>query len=122
MRACILGMRIGAEYGLNPKQLNELYYALLLKDCGCSANSSKTFHALAADDLKAKRDVKTTNWTSVGLESLQYALSHVAVGKPFLQRAQTLFRLAINQKAHTRDVTKIRCERGATLARQAHTS
>jgi HD-GYP domain-containing protein (c-di-GMP phosphodiesterase class II) len=117
MRACILGMRIGAEYGLNPKQLNELYYALLLKDCGCSANSSKTFHALAADDLKAKRDVKTTNWTSVGLESLQYALSHVAVGKPFLQRAQTLFRLAINQKAHTRDVTKIRCERGATLAR-----
>jgi HD-GYP domain-containing protein (c-di-GMP phosphodiesterase class II) len=110
-------MRIGQEYGLNTKQLNELYYALLLKDCGCSGNASKTFHALAADDLKAKRDVKTTNWTSVGFESFQYALSHVAVGKPFVERARTLFRLAVNQKAHARDVTKIRCERGASLAR-----
>ncbi len=117
IRACILGMRIGAEYGLSAKQLNELYYALLLKDCGCSGNSSKTFHALVADDLKAKRDVKTTDWTSVGFESLQYALTHVAVGKPFLERAQALFRLAVNQKAHARDVTKIRCERGSTLAR-----
>jgi len=117
MRSCILGMRIGQEYGLNPRQLDELYYALLLKDCGCSGNASKTFHALAADDLKAKRDVKTTDWTSVGWGSLQYALSHVAAGKPFLERAQALFRLAINQKAHARDVTKIRCERGATLAR-----
>jgi putative nucleotidyltransferase with HDIG domain len=110
-------MRIGQEYGLSAKQLNELYYALLIKDCGCSGNSSKTFHALLADDLKAKRDVKTTDWTSVGFESLQYALTHVAVGKPFLERAQALFRLAINQKAHARDVTKIRCERGSSLAR-----
>jgi len=117
VRACIIGMRIGTEYGLSVKQLDELYYALLLKDCGCSGNSSKTFHALLADDLKAKRDVKTTDWTSVGFESLQYALTHVAVGKPFLERAQALFRLAVNQKAHTRDVTKIRCERGAILAR-----
>ena len=117
IRSCILGMRIGQEYGLNAKQLDELYYALLIKDCGCSGNSSKTFHALVADDLKAKRDVKTTDWTSVGFESLQYALTHVAVGKPFLERAQALFRLAINQKAHAKDVTKIRCERGATLAR-----
>jgi HD-GYP domain-containing protein (c-di-GMP phosphodiesterase class II) len=117
VRACIIGMRIGQEYGLSPTQLDELYYALLLKDCGCSGNSSKTFHAMVADDLKAKRDVKTTDWTSVGFQSLQYALTHVAVGKPFLERAQALFRLAVNQKAHTHDVVKIRCERGATLAR-----
>jgi len=117
IRACIIGMRIGQQYGLSAKQLDELFYALLLKDCGCSGNASKTFHALVGDDLKAKRDVKTTNWTSVGFESLQYALTHVAVGKPFLERVQALFNLAVNQKAHTRDVTKIRCERGSTLAR-----
>jgi HD-GYP domain-containing protein (c-di-GMP phosphodiesterase class II) len=117
IRACILGMRIGQEYGLTPKQLNELYYALLIKDCGCSGNSSKTFHALGSDDLKAKRDLKTTDWTSVSWETLQYALAHVAPGKPFLEKSRAIFRLALNQKAHTRDVTKIRCERGATLAR-----
>jgi HD-GYP domain-containing protein (c-di-GMP phosphodiesterase class II) len=117
IRGCILGMRIGQEYGLAESQLAELYYALLLKDCGCSGNASKTFHALGSDDLKAKRDVKTTDWTRVSWETLQYALSHVAPGKPFLERTKALFRLAANQKAHTRDVTKIRCERGATLAR-----
>jgi putative nucleotidyltransferase with HDIG domain len=116
-KACILGMRIGQEYGLNTTQLNELYYALLLKDCGCSGNASKTFHALAADDLAAKRDLKVTDWTSTGLESIRYALEHVAVGKPFLERVRVLGRLALTQKAHARDVTRLRCERGATLAR-----
>ena len=117
VKACILGMRIGQEYGLNTTQLTELYYALLLKDCGCSGNASKTFHALAADDLAAKRDLKVTDWTSTGLESLRYALSHVAVGKPFLERVRVLMRLTLNQKAHVREVTKLRCERGSTLAR-----
>lgn len=117
MRTCLLGMRIGQEYGLSEVQLNELYFALLLKDCGCSGNASKTYHALGSDDLKAKRDVKTTNWTSMNWESFQYALAHVATGRPFLERVRTLISLAANQKAHTRDVTKIRCDRGATLAR-----
>jgi HD-GYP domain-containing protein (c-di-GMP phosphodiesterase class II) len=117
VKSCILGMRIGQEYGLSTTQLTELYYALLLKDCGCSGNASKTFHALAADDLAAKRDLKVTDWTSVGLESMRYALSHVAVGKPFLERVRVLLRLTLTQKAHARDVTKLRCERGATLAR-----
>jgi putative nucleotidyltransferase with HDIG domain len=117
IRTCILGMRIGQEYGLTEEKLNELYYALLIKDCGCSGNSSKTFQALGSDDLKAKRDLKVTDWTSLGWETLQYALDHVAPGKPFLERTRALFRLALTQKAHTRDVTKIRCERGASLAR-----
>jgi HD-GYP domain-containing protein (c-di-GMP phosphodiesterase class II) len=75
------------------------------------------FHAFGSDDLKAKRDVKTTDWTSVSWETFQYALSHVAPGKPFLDRVRALYRMAVNQKAHARDVTKMRCERGAILAR-----
>ena len=117
VRSCLLGMRIGQEYGLQEVQLNELYFALLLKDCGCSGNASKTFHVLGSDDLKAKRDVKITDWTSVNRESFRYALSHAAIGKPLLERALTLLRLARTQKAHAWEVTKIRCERGALLAR-----
>ena len=110
-------MRIGRECGLSEVQLNELFYALLLKDCGCSGNASKMFHAFAADDLKAKRDGKLIDWTRLSWEGFQYALSHTALGKPFIQRVKTLIRLAANQTVHARDVTKIRCERGATLAR-----
>ena len=117
VRTCVIGMRIAQEIGLSCQLKNDLFYALLLKDCGCSANASQTFHALGADDLKAKRDVKTTDWTRTSWETLHYALSHVAPGKPFLERTKALFLLAVNQKAHTKNVTKIRCERGSTLAR-----
>lgn len=117
VRACILGMRIAGELGLSKGAQNSLYYALLLKDCGCSSNASHTYHALQSDDLKAKHDVKTTDWTRTSWETLQYAFSHVAPGKPFLERSRALFALAMRQKRHVREVTKIRCERGATLAR-----
>jgi HD-GYP domain-containing protein (c-di-GMP phosphodiesterase class II) len=40
VRTCILGMRIAHEIGLSGNLLNDLYYALLLKDAGCSSNAS----------------------------------------------------------------------------------
>lgn len=117
IRTCLIGMNIAREIGLSERDQQDLFYALLLKDCGCSGNASKTYHALGSDDLKAKRDVKTTDWTRTSLESVQFALSHVAPGKSFLEKSRALFQLALKQKAHAREVTQIRCERGATLAR-----
>ena len=34
VRACIIGMRLGQELGLDDERLAALYYALLLKDAG----------------------------------------------------------------------------------------
>lgn len=117
VRACLIGMHIAAEIGLSATLSADLFYGLLLKDCGCSGNASKTFHAFGSDDLKAKRDVKTTDWTRMSWETVRYALDHVATGKSYLERSKALFRLAIKEKTHAKDVIKIRCERGATLAR-----
>jgi putative nucleotidyltransferase with HDIG domain len=117
VRTCILGMRVAEELGLGEETQGDLYYALLLKDAGCSSNASKVYNALASDDIAAKRDVKKTDWTRLNWETLQYALTHVAPGKPFLERARAIFRIAATQKAHAREVTAIRCERGATMAR-----
>lgn len=41
VRSCILGMRIAQEIGLLEADLADLYYTLLLKDAGCSSNSSR---------------------------------------------------------------------------------
>ncbi len=117
IRCCILAMRIAKEIKLPPQAQTDLFYATLLKDAGCSTNASAMFHALQGDEIKAKRDVKTTDWTSTSWETLQYALSHVAKGKPFLARVRALVQLATNQKKHTEHVIKIRCERGAAIAR-----
>jgi HD-GYP domain-containing protein (c-di-GMP phosphodiesterase class II) len=109
-------MRIAAEAGLPEETRSDLFYALLLKDCGCSGNASKLFRSLGSDDLSAKHDVKTTDWTRLSYETLRYALSHVGQGKPFLERSKLLFQLAMRQKRHQREIIKIRCERGSTLA------
>lgn len=110
-------MRIGTEYGLHTSKLSDLYYTLLLKDAGCSSNASRLFHIVVADEIRAKGDVKLTDWTRTGWESLQYAITHVAVGKPFLERIATLVRVAANQQQESCNLVKIRCERGATIAR-----
>jgi putative nucleotidyltransferase with HDIG domain len=116
IRTCVLGMRIAKAIGMPETEQSSLYYALLLKDCGCSGNSSMTFQALGSDDLKAKRDVKTTDWTRTTWESVRYAIDHVAVGKPFLHRVRAFLALAANGPKHTKLATQIRCERGSTLA------
>lgn len=117
VRACMIGMRIGRHIGLGTADLADLYYALLLKDAGCSSNSSRLFHTLNADEIRAKGDVKTTDWTRVGWESLHYAVTHVATGAPFLERVRTLFRVAAKQQTESCELARIRCERGASIAR-----
>src|SRR5580698_6656507 len=118
VRSCMLGMRIAQHIGMPISDQGDLFYALLLKDAGCSSNSSKLFHILAADEIRAKRDVKLTDWTRVGWESLQYALTHVASGAPFLERMRTLVRVAAKQQKESCTLVKIRCERGASIARR----
>jgi putative nucleotidyltransferase with HDIG domain len=111
-------MRIAQQIGLSVTDRGDLYYSLLLKDAGCSSNSSRLFHIITADEIRAKRDVKLTDWTRVGWESLQYALTHVATGVPFLRRMRRLFQVAATQQQDSCALVKIRCERGADIAKQ----
>jgi response regulator RpfG family c-di-GMP phosphodiesterase len=118
VRSCMIGMRIAEQMGLGVQERADLYYALLLKDAGCSSNASRLFHILNADEIRAKGDVKTTDWTRVGYESLHYALSHVGTGMPFLQRMQKLFQVAATQQQDSCSLVKIRCERGSHIAKE----
>jgi putative nucleotidyltransferase with HDIG domain len=118
VRSCMIGMRLARHIAIPPEQLADLYYALLLKDAGCSSNSSRLFHILNADEIRAKRDVKTTDWTRVGWESLHYAITHVATGAPLPQRVWRLLQVAATQQQDSRELVKIRCERGSYIAKK----
>lgn len=118
VRSCVFGMHLAREIGLPVARQADLYYALLMKDAGCSSNASRMFQILGTDDIRAKRDVKTTDWTKAGWDSLEYALSHVRTGAPFLERVRALVDMAIHQKRNARDLVQIRCERGASIARR----
>lgn len=118
VRSCLLGMRIAEELGISPAVRRDLYYALLMKDAGCSTISSKMARLLGSDDIQAKRNVKLTDWTKTGFESLQYAFSHVRPGAPFAERMLAIFNIAVNQKRSAKELVQIRCERGAAIARR----
>ena len=117
MQTCLIGMRIGHALGLSPEMRSDLYYALILKDAGCSSNASKLFHLMQSDEIKAKREFKDKDWTKQGLEQLRYALANVAVGKPFLERVRCLIGV-VRRPPETGNLIAIRCERGASIARR----
>jgi putative nucleotidyltransferase with HDIG domain len=116
VRACIIGMRIAQEWRLPAEDLAELYYTLLLKDAGCSSNSSRLYHILNADDLRAKGDLKVVDWTKTGWESLHYALTHVATSTPYPEKIWKLIAVALTQQHDSCELVKIRCERGSMIA------
>jgi len=118
VQSCMIGMRLAQEIGMPREDQADLYYALLLKDAGCSSNASRLFHIIHSDEIKAKGDLKDKDWTKVGWESLQYAVDHVATGAPFMERVRTLIRVAAKQQTESCELVKIRCERGASIARK----
>lgn len=76
VRSCVVGMRLAAQLDLPADQRSALFYALLLKDAGCSSNAAKISALFAADDRAVKYDRKLTHWprpsaasTSTGTEA-----------------------------------------------------
>ena len=66
VRSCKIGMRLAQELGSTPRRASQLFYALLLKDAGCSANSAKMAALFDADDHVAKRDVEADRLVRAG--------------------------------------------------------
>jgi HD-GYP domain-containing protein (c-di-GMP phosphodiesterase class II) len=107
-RSCILGMRIAREIGLPAYQMSALFYALLLKDLGCSSNASKVCYLFGADDRATKCDLKTTDWTS-----LKESMKYVAI----FRKASRFAAVAAGGQKVARQLVQIRCQRGANIAR-----
>jgi putative nucleotidyltransferase with HDIG domain len=118
IRSCILGMRIADELQLAPQQRSDLYYALLLKDSGCSSNAARLCQIMGADELAAKREIKFEDWTKASLSGLKYLLRNVLPGAPMPSRIVRIIQIALQQRANNADLIGTRCERGAEIARQ----
>jgi HD-GYP domain-containing protein (c-di-GMP phosphodiesterase class II) len=114
VRSCMIGMRLAAELELDEETGSDLFYALLLKDAGCSANSARMAALFGANDHEAKRTSKRSNW-SRAFPAFVWALRTVAPGGTLRARAERL--LAIKHEGEvTRSLMQARCDRGAEIA------
>ncbi|GAB5496740.1 MAG: HD domain-containing protein [Phycisphaerales bacterium] len=116
VRSCMIGMRLAEEIGLSESQRSSLFYALLLKDLGCSSNAAKVCYLFGADDQTVKQGFKYTDWQSV-MKSLPYIIRSVAPSGTPGERINRFFEVAIRGTRGAKQLVKIRCERGAMIAR-----
>jgi HD-GYP domain-containing protein (c-di-GMP phosphodiesterase class II) len=118
IRSCLIGMRIANEIGLAPDQLHDLYYALLLKDIGCSSNAARMCKILGADDREAKRRVKTVDWTRVSVDGLKLAWINSLPNANKLQKVFRVVELGLGRERNNAEMIGLRCERGADIVRK----
>jgi HD-GYP domain-containing protein (c-di-GMP phosphodiesterase class II) len=116
MRTCLIGMRLAEVIGLDVEQRSALYYALLLKDAGCSSNAGRMAALFAADDQVVKPRLKLVDWHARLRLALETARV-VAPGESLVGRARQLVAIARTPEA-TRELIEIRCDRGASIALQ----
>lgn len=118
VRACLLGLRLGRELGLSDRSLADLYYALLLKDIGCSSNAARMAEAFGADDQIVKRHFKFIDREKLGKpnrESLAFVWDNLAPDTDVWNRMRQLYRMIRRPGDLTAEVIGARCERGALI-------
>ncbi len=116
VRSCYIGMTIGERLGLSEQQRSALFYALLLKDAGCSSNASRVTTLFDADDLEAKRAMKTVDWSRLSPAAL-YVARVVSPDGSLWTKARRFFAVGLESQKSARQLVRIRCERGAEITR-----
>jgi HD-GYP domain-containing protein (c-di-GMP phosphodiesterase class II) len=114
-RSCAIGMRLAEELRLGPAARSDLFYALLLKDAGCTANAARMAALFGADDQVVKRSGKRIDWAGA-FSAFVWSVRAVAPEEPVKAKIDRL--LAIRSEGEvTRSLMAARCERGAQIAR-----
>ena len=116
VRCCWIGTQIGAELGLDPAEIWELYYTLLLKDLGCSSNAARICQLYMADDIAFKRDFHAVNDSLP--QVLRFVLSHTGMQAGLADRFRALAYIFRNGGQIVQELIETRCDRGAAIARK----
>ncbi len=114
-------MRIAACLGLPADQLRSLYYALLLKDVGCSSNAARMCQIIGGDDRAVKAGVKLEDWTQPNrpkFSTLSLMWNTVLPGSSAFERVLRIGKIAATQHSNNEEMISLRCDRGASVVRK----
>jgi putative nucleotidyltransferase with HDIG domain len=115
-RSCVIGMRLAESIGLDQATRSSIFYALLLKDAGCSSNAARLSALFGADDAVIKSTRRLSD-TSSTLATLAHILRTAAPGASPLLRARRVATILRFGRVGARSLVELRCERGAEVAR-----
>ena len=116
VRACWIACQIGREIGLDDEAFSELYYAVLLKDLGCSSNAARICELYQTDDRSFKRDFKFVTG-DLG-DVLKFVVSHTGTNAGLMKRPRAILDILKNGPEYSRQLIETRCTRGADIAKK----
>jgi len=117
VRSCLIGMRLAEELRLDSDTRSALYYALILKDAGCSSNASRVGALFGSDDHLVKWRFKMIDWSRFSNAAV-CAIRSAAIGRPIPARLYHIMKIAQAGTEGARKLVSIRCERGAEIVRR----
>ena len=121
LRSCLLGMRLAEAVGLPQTQRTSLFYALQLKDVGCSSNAARMTAIVGGDDRVLKATAKLQDWTRPHRPSprvLRQVWQETLPGAPLPRRVGRLLNIARTQHTSNRELIALRCDRGANIVQR----
>ena len=118
-RAAVVGLRLADEMGFAAPDRSALFYAILLKDAGCSSNAARMSAIFGADDRAIKPRMKLVDWHRRGrlaLETWRAVGTTGEFGGGLLRSKIRHFAALARSPGITRDLIQVRCDRGAAIA------
>lgn len=116
LRACWIGTQLASAIGLSGTALRNVYYAVLLKDLGCSVNAARVSEMFVGDDRQLKHNFKL-----IGPDASDFGAfigSEVGVDASPEVRSDAVANLYANAGPIMVDIMETRCTRGADIARR----
>lgn len=115
LRSCLLGMRLAQALGVGDLERSDLFYALLLKDVGCSNNAARLCQVMSSDERVLKCAVKFEDWTRPTLSGMRMIWRHMSPSAHSVVRAVRLVKFGVQQDQINREMIQLRCDRGAHI-------
>ncbi|HVW39537.1 MAG TPA: HD domain-containing phosphohydrolase, partial [Pirellulales bacterium] len=116
MRSALIGMRLAEELRLSSADRSALFYAVLLKDLGCSSNAAKISYLFGADDHLVKRSARLIDWMKPA-QTLKHGWKYCAPGGSVIEKLLKMAAMARGGPQAAKKIAEVRCERGANIAR-----
>src|SRR5262249_31357523 len=116
LRCTWIAMRLADALGIDGTQRRDIYYAVMLKDLGCSSNAARIAELYLTDDRAFKHDYKLigTDISSV----LGFVFRNTGQGHGLIHRAKAIGNILKNGPEIARSLIQTRCVRGAEIARK----
>lgn len=115
LRSCLLGMRLAESLGVGDLERSDLFYALLLKDVGCSNNAARLCQVIGSDERVLKSAVKFEDWTRPTLSGMRMMWNHLSPSSTRAARVARLVKFGLQQDEVNREMIQLRCDRGAHI-------